>query len=140
MKFVARMVVVLAVVVLAACASAQKQEAKLLESTLRSYASVMRWGDVAQALPFIDPEVLEAKPVDAITLERFKQVQVAGYRERSLEMTGELEARQIVQIDLVNRHTQEVRSVVDQQRWRYDAVEKKWWLMSGLPDITPPTR
>ena len=140
MKFVARLFAVLAVVVSVGCASSQKADGKLLESTLRSYASVMRWGDVAQALPFIDPAVLEANPVDAVTLERFKQVQVAGYRERSLEMTGELEARQIVQIDLVNRHTQEERTVVDQQRWRYDAVEKKWWLMSGLPDITPPTR
>jgi hypothetical protein len=140
MKFVARLFAVFAVLVSAGCATSAKSDQKLLESTLRSYGSVMRWGDVAQAVPFIDPAVLEERPIDAVTLERFKQVQIAGYRERSMEMVNEFEAMQIVQIDLVNRHTQEVRSLVDRQFWRWDPVEKRWWLMSGLPDITPPTR
>ena len=92
-------------------------------------------GDIEQAVAFIDPEVIEKDPIDPIELERFKQVQVAGYRERTNERAGEFEVSQVVQIDLVNRHTQEVRSVVDVQRWRYDPVAKRWWLMSGLPPI-----
>ena len=136
MKVVARIFAVLAVLASAACATSQKADGKLLESTLRSYASVMRWGDIAQAVSFIDPAVLEERPIDAVTLERFKQVQVAGYRERSMEMVGEFEAMQLVQIELVNRHTQEVRSIVARQLWRWDPVDERWWLMSGLPDIT----
>ena len=135
-----RTMAIVALALLSACATQQKQEAKLLESTLRSYASVMRWGDAEQAVAFIDPEIAEKNPVDRITLERFKQVQIAGYRERAPEMTGPQEATQVVQIDLVNRHTQEVRSLVDVQRWRYDAEKKRWWLVSGLPDLTAKPR
>lgn len=119
------------------CASNGKADQKLLEATLRQYASVMRWGDPSQAIAFVDPEVLRANPVSAIELERWKQVQIAGYRERPAEMSGELEARQVAQIDLVNRHTQQVRNVLDMQVWRYDPVAKKWWLMSGLPKLAP---
>ena len=103
---------------------------------MRSYGSVMRWGDIEQAIGFMDPKVLEADPIEPVEIERLKQVQIAGYRERSSEQTGELEARQVVQIELVNRHTQEVRSVVDVQTWRYDLEQKRWYLMSGLPDIS----
>ena len=135
MRFYLRALAALALALLAGCASSPKADAKLLEQTLRSYASVIRWGEIEQAIAFIDPAVLEEHPIDRLELERFKQVQVAGYRERAAEMAGEYEAVQIVQLDLVNRHTQEVRSVVDRQRWRYDPVEKRWWLMSGLPRI-----
>lgn len=122
------------VLALAGCGSSQKADVKILEQTLRDYASAVRWGDdPALALAFVDPEVLREKPVDKLELDRLRQVQVAGYRERPYAFTGELRVRQVVQIELVNRHTQQARSIVDVQDWRYDPEARRWWLVSGLP-------
>ena len=27
------------------------------------------------------------------------------------------------------------RIITDRQKWRWDAVAKRWWLVSGLPDL-----
>jgi hypothetical protein len=123
---------------LAACSTGEKADVKLLDETLHQYASVMRWSDSMEAgVEFIDPEVLAARPPKAIDLERMRQLQVAGYREQPYAFIDDLRVRQIVQIELVNRHTQEVRSVVDLQEWRFDPVGKRWWLMTGLPRLDP---
>ena len=123
--------------VVAGCGSSRKADVKILEETLRQYASTVRWGDIEQALSFVDPAVLKADPVEPFELERMRQLQVAGYRERPYEFIGELRVRQIVQIELVNRHTQEARSAVDLQEWRFDPEAKRWWLMTGLPSFEP---
>ena len=134
------MILVAAVMLSAGCGSSKSKDIKVLEETLRQYASTVRWGDIEQALSFVDPEVLKADPVEPFELERMRQLQVAGYRERPYAFVGELRVRQIVQIELVNRHTQEVRSTVDAQEWRFDPEAKRWWLMSGLPRFEPEKR
>ena len=45
------------------------------------------------------------------------------------------EIAQVVEIGVVNEHTQTERAVVDRQRWRWDKQAKRWWLMTGLPAI-----
>lgn len=131
------MLIVLSTVVLAACAT-EKMRSKqtVLEETLRSYAATIRWGDIAQAQAFIDPKVREAHPVSALDLARLKQVQISGYSDQPPVAVGDNEVRQTVQIDLVNVNTQSARSVVDHQVWHYDEAAKRWWLTSGLPDIS----
>ena len=121
---------------LTACSSGPKADVKLLDETLHQYASVMRWSDSMEAgVEFVDPEVLAAHPPRTIDLERMRQLQVAGYREQAYSFIDDLRVRQVVQIELVNRHTQEVRSIVDAQEWRYDPEGKRWWLMTGLPRV-----
>ena len=45
------------------CASVMQQsESRALETTLVAYGNAIRWGDLQQALPFIDPETLKAHP------------------------------------------------------------------------------
>lgn len=124
--------------VLAASCATEKMRSKetLLDDTLKSYAATIRWGDVAQAQGFIDPKVLAEHPPTALELARFKQVQITGYNERPAVPVGDNEVRQIVEIGLVNVNTQAARSVLDRQTWRYDEAGKRWWLMTGLPDIT----
>ena len=136
-----RWILLLAAMLLGAgCGSRDKADTKLLDETLRQYASTVRWGDIELALAFVDPEVLEADPVEPFELERIRQLQVAGYRERPYAFVGDLRVRQVVQIELVNKHTQEVRSTVDVQEWRFDPEAKRWWLMSGLPRFDPEKR
>ncbi len=122
---------------LAACATGSESDTDLLQATLDDYATIMRWGDIPQAVAFIDPVTLEKDPVTAFELERFRQVRIAGYREQPWSLTSDGRARQMVEIELINRNTQTVRSIVDVQVWRWDAVAKHWWLESGLPDIEP---
>jgi len=44
--------------------------------------------------------------------------------------------RQAVEIRLFNRNQAVERSLIDQQEWRYDAERERWFLHSGLPDVT----
>ena len=123
-------------VLLCGCAAVSKSEQNLLEDTLDTYSSVIRWSNWDEAVAFIDPETVKAHPISKLDLERFNQVRVTTYNAQPARNTGEHEVRQIVEIGLVNVNTQSARSIVDRQTWRFDAKEKRWWLVSGLPDIT----
>ena len=128
--------IVFSSVLLAACAMDKvRTKESILEETLRTYAATIRWGDMTQALSFIDPKVLAEHPPSPLELERFRQVRITGYSEQPIVPVGEDEVRQVVQIELANVNTQTVRSVVDRQVWKYDEATKHWWLTSGLPDI-----
>jgi hypothetical protein len=120
---------------LAGCATA-KADRDLLDTTLLNYAAVIRWGNFEDAATFVDPETTKAHPLSQLDLARYSQVRVTGYNEQPLRPAGELEMHQTVEIGLVNNNTQSVRTVLDRQVWRYDAKAKRWWLVSGLPDIT----
>jgi hypothetical protein len=127
---------VLLCVLLGGCATPGKGDQKLLEETLESYAAMIRWGNFEQALSYVDPQTLKDHPVTALDLQRYHQVQVTGYNEQPPHRVGDAEARQLVEIGLVNVNTQAARSIIDNQLWRFDDKAKRWWLVSGLPDIT----
>lgn len=132
-----KILLIAASALLASCATEKMRSKETqLTDTLRSYAATIRWGDVALAQSFIDPKVLAEHPPTPLELARFKQVQITGYNEQPAVPVGEDEVRQIVEIGLVNVNTQAARSVVDRQTWRYDEAAKRWWLTTGLPDIT----
>ncbi|MHB8447402.1 MAG: hypothetical protein ACYC7G_09870 [Rudaea sp.] len=122
---------------LAGCASMTAQsESRALDLTLNAYANAIRWGDISQAIPFVDPKTLKKHPLTPLDLERYKQVHFATYTEQPVVPVGPHEVRQVVKIGLVNVNTQVERSIVDNQLWRYDTAKKHWLLVSGLPDIT----
>ena len=130
-----RLLVFVLLLALGGCATS-KADQNLLESTLESYAGAMRWGNFEDAVAFVDPETLKTHPLTSLDLARYHQVQVTAYNEQPATKAGELEVRQVVEIGLVNINTQSARSVIDHQLWRYDVKAKRWWLVSGLPDIT----
>ena len=134
----ARILLVVALIaLLAACAVEQmRNKETILEETLKTYAATIRWGDMTQAIAFVDPKYREAHPMTALDLARYKQVQVTAYNDAPATPISDNEVRQVVEIGLVNVNTQSARSVVDRQRWRYDKEANRWWLMTGLPDIT----
>jgi len=126
----------LAAALLAGCASVSGNEQKLLDATLDNYAAMIRWGNIEEAVAFVDPASLKATPVTKLDLARYHQVQVTSYNARPALPVGEHEIRQIVEIGLVNVNTQTARAIVDSQLWRFDPKAGRWWLESGLPDIT----
>ena len=130
-------VLVAATLLLGACATKDiRSKESILDATLRSYAAAIRWGDIDLAQSFLDPKQVAAHPPTALELARFKQVQVSGYNEQPVAQINENTVGVTVQIDLVNVNTQTTRSVVDHQVWTYDETAKRWWLSTGLPDIT----
>ncbi len=119
---------------LAGCAT---NRADTLDTTLRAYASAVRWGDFQSATLFIEPANRAGHSSSALDLARYKQVQVSGYDAGGGPVhDGDNQVRQIVHIDLIDLSSQSGRSIVDRQTWRYDETSKRWWLTSGLPDIT----
>lgn len=118
---------------IAACASATKNES--LRVRLYNYAAAIRWNEIDQAAAYVDPAVLAEKPFTAEQRERWKQVQVSRYYEAPQSTDGQGRVLQTVQIELIDRSTQTVRTIVDRQRWRYDETAKTWWLESGLPQL-----
>jgi uncharacterized protein YceK len=114
----------------------QHSKSDSLQTTLMAYASVIRWGDMEQAVKYVDPQTLKDHPVTSIDLERFKQVRIAAYDEQPPVPTGKGQVTQIVKIDIVNINSQTERTIVDKQLWRYDEKTKHWHVVSGLPDIT----
>ena len=124
------------VLMLAACGSLGSQR-NPRDQALYSYVSAVRWSDFDAALNFVDPEVRLANPTSDLERERYKQFQVAGYDVKSFNEPGEGLYEQVVEIRLVNRNTQTERIITDRQRWRWDAEAKRWWLVSGLPDLAP---
>jgi len=106
------------------------------DEMLYEYVSVIRWNDFDRAPGFLDPLSLEVDPLDPIEIERLKQYQVTGYDVRTANEISEEEYEQVVEIRLVNKHTQAERKILDRQLWRWDPIAKRWWLVSGLPDVT----
>jgi hypothetical protein len=132
-----RSLLVLVVLLVSACSQMTRKDEKLLQLTLREYATTVRWGEFADALRFLDSGENAAKAPPSIELERWKQWRVAGYREQPYVLFEDGYAEQIVQIELIHQHSQSTRSIVDKQRWRYDAEKESWRLTSGLPRLTP---
>lgn len=130
-----RVALLAGLLLLAACAT-QQHSRDLLKTTLYNYSSAIRWSDFGGALEFVDPQVRAKKPVSAVDMKRYEQVQVTGYAVQGSSSDPEGNLRQTIELRLVNRHTQVERTVVVRELWRYDAETRQWWLTSGLPDIT----
>lgn len=128
-------IALMALALVAGCAANQRRDS--MTTTLNAYAATLRWGDFTRAVDFVDPAYREAHPLTPLQLARYKQVRVAGYDEGEGPVpVSETEIRQTVKIGLINRHTQHERFVIDHQVWKWDPQAKRWWLETGLPDIT----
>jgi len=121
---------------LAAMPVMAKSREKILTKTLRTYAATIRWGTIEQAESFVDPAYRAAHPLSQLELDRYKQVRFTNYNDSAPVPVNDDEVNQTVEIGIVNVHTQEARSFIDRQVWKYDRKAKLWLLSSGLPDIT----
>lgn len=118
---------------LAACASLGPR-VDALQKAQYAYSAAVRWGDFEGAWTLVDPKYREEHPITDLEFERFKQIQVTGYRDLAAQAGEDTAAREI-EIGVVNRHTMRTRSIRYTERWRYDAAAKTWWLTVGLPDF-----
>ena len=126
---------VLLLTALAGCAS--NQRSRLLADTLNRYESAVRWGNFGAAATYLRPEDIPSRQRLNFMLQRFEQVRITGYRPVSRAPgPNEDTVIQVVQLRLANRHTAREREIVDRQVWKWDEEAGRWWLISGLPDIS----
>ncbi len=131
-----RLLVTLALVVLlGACATKGGDNIKL-DAALFNYAGAIRFSDLERAYEFVDPKLRVEKPISRLEWERYAQVQFTGYLVKAKEPAGQGEVCQLVEVRLINRHTQVERTLLVRELWRWDAEVKRWWLTTGLPDIS----
>ena len=129
-----RLIICSLLLTLVACANTP--DARQQAEALYLYAGAIRRGKIDDALIFVDPKALEKKPLMAVDRARYEQVQFAGYTVQSSGPVGKDELLQIVEIRVINRHTQVERIIIDRQLWRWDEESESWLLTSGLPDIS----
>lgn len=126
--------VLLAAVALSGC-NQKRKDRDPLDLALDSYHSVMMWGEIEQVIAFQEPKLRVEKPIPAFELERWRQIDVSGYHAQAHEFLTPERVRQVVQLDIVNRHTMASRTITDVQEWTWDEEAKRWWLVSGLPEL-----
>ena len=126
---------VLAPLALAGC-NQNRPDRDPLEAAFDTHRATMLWGTIEEVMTLMDPKVRAERPIGSLDLERWRQVDVSGYHEQGQELLAPDRARHVVQLDIVNLHTQQARTITDVQEWRWDEEAKRWWLVSGLPSLT----
>ncbi|MDH5823309.1 hypothetical protein QFW77_09970 [Luteimonas sp. RD2P54] len=124
----------LAALLLAGCAATRKQ-ADALQRQQYAWSAAIRWGDFEGAWNLVDPDYREANPMTDLEFERYRHIQVSGYRERGAQALEDGTAVREIEIGVVNRHTMTERSLRYTEQWRYDADAGQWWITNGLPDF-----
>lgn len=102
-----------------------------LQKATSGYQNALRWGYFENAYGYLHPK----QRTQALTAETFKGLRLTSYdviQPPVMDARAEM-ALQVVVIDYLYDDRQVVKSLKDQQRWRYDAAQKTWWLESGLP-------
>jgi hypothetical protein len=116
--------------------AAQKQ-AKNLDIILAEYEKSIRWSQWDAAVEFLAPEYLETNAPTPLDLDRLRLFRVTGYETRSAVPFDEgMGFRQTVEIRMFNKNQAIERTLRDVQEWKYDADLERWFLHSGLPDVT----
>ena len=128
--------ILLSGIMISGCASTNKQS-KSLDERLKQYEQVIRWSQWEGAVEYLAPEYLQNNRLSRLDMDRFRLFKVTHYQVRSAAATDAgMGYRQTVEIRMFNRTRAVERTLIDQQEWRYNTVHERWYLHSGLPDVT----
>lgn len=100
-----------------------------------AYSGAIRWGEFESAWARVDPDYREQHPLTELDLERYAQVQISHYRELDSAVLPDGSPARLIEIGVVNKHTQAERTVRYREEWRWDTEKKTWWVRQGLPDL-----
>ena len=136
MRVIARMLWVLGLLaVLAPAASQSRLQRCKLQQVLDAYAASIRWGDFENAWQAVDPAYRAEHPMTELEFERYKQIQISGYRDLSTRGGPDGTVERAVELRVINKHTMAERTERYVERWRWDPEAKRWWLVVGMPDL-----
>ncbi|HEY0860364.1 hypothetical protein MUU77_18400 [Pseudoxanthomonas sp. F37] len=136
MRVIARMLWVLGLLAMLAPAHAQsRMQRGKLQQVQDAYAASIRWGEFENAWQAVDPAYRAEHPMTELEFERYKQVQISGYRDLSSRGGPDGTVERAVELRVINKHTMAERTERYVERWRWDPQAKRWWLVVGLPDL-----
>lgn len=102
------------------------------DKRLETYGAAIRWSDFDAANAFIKPTGDDDAWSKAA--EQYRDVRVADYVVKDSKSQKDPEqVLQTVEILYYKINNPTIRRLIDRQRWAYDADEKEWYLMTGLP-------
>ena len=136
MRVIARMLWVLGLLAVLAPAGAQSRlQRGKLQQVQDAYAASIRWGDFENAWQAVDPAYRAEHPMTELEFERYKQIQISGYRDLSTRGGPDGTVERAVELRVINKHTMAERTERYVERWRWDPEGKRWWQFNGLPDL-----
>ena len=136
MRVIARMLWVLGLLAVLAPAGAQsRMQRSKLQQVQDAYAASIRWGDFENAWQAVDPAYRAEHPMTELEFERYKQIQISGYRDLSTRGGPDGTVERAVELRVINKHTMAERTERYVERWRWDPEAKRWWLVVGMPDL-----
>ena len=136
MRVIARMLWVLGLLAVLTPAGAQsRMQRGKLQQVQDAYAASIRWGDFENAWQAVDPAYRAEHPMTELEFERYKQIQISGYRDLSTRSGPDGTVERAVELRVINKHTMAERTERYVERWRWDPEAKRWWLVVGMPDL-----
>lgn len=125
--------VVLILIFLSASGCATYREQKksdALDRTTDSYETAIRWGYFEMTRNFRkDPDRQEES-----SLSRVRNIKITSYEVLDRKISADKsEARQTVELKYFNVEYLIEKTVVDNQLWKYDEKEQRWYLASPFP-------
>ena len=117
---------------LAGCAATQERSrGAQFDNIALAYETAIRWSDFERAVG-----VAGVSGANQETLQRLKPVKVVSYDRVSAELSEDgTQILQIVKIEYTLETSMKLRRIVDQQGWQFDPAQKRWILVTGLPDF-----
>ena len=120
MRVIARMLWVLGLLAVLAPAAAQSRlQRGKLQQVQDAYAASIRWGDFENAWQAVDPAYRAEHPMTELEFERYKQIQISGYRDLSTRGGPDGTVERAVELRVINKHTMAERTERYVERWRW---------------------
>jgi len=116
------------------CAQAEKlyQDYKFDEMG-DTYENAIRWSDFRIANSYRKDAATENNPPD---FEKLAQFRVTSYRVKErAELMDQSQVRQTVEIGYFKADSFVEKKITDHQIWEYDGEQRRWYLLTGLPDF-----
>lgn len=117
---------------LSACGGGQKNA---LLAAQNAYSGAIRWGEFESAWARVDPEYRQKHPLTELELQRYAQIQISSYRDLDETVLQDGSPARLIEIGVINKHTQAERTIRYREEWRWDPEKKTWWVRGGLPDF-----
>ena len=106
-----------------------KSTEEVLQSTLRVYERVLRWGDIEKTNNFRkEPIVFSAEEK-----QKFKLIKVTAYETQKITRPDVLTMKVTVALRYYHEEYAREKTIEDHQVWQHDVKKNLWFLSSPLP-------
>ncbi len=112
---------------------AVRKQQEQFEIASHVYEQALLLGKYEVANGFRKEQASGNKPLN---FERLRKIKVTSYELRAIKVTKDKSlVNQTVEIKYYHLDYLIEKTIIDKQRWKYNSVEKRWYLQSGLPDF-----